>query len=533
MIEDMLKWKGNYEMLEKNQNYIQWLFPVPDNNSINTNAQQLFEHEAKLIREDDGAQRRVLKAFMMMLDFYGMKLKDSKHGLVTRADIGWQDRYDHLNRSRHNLSRITRILKSLGELGYERYQARWVEFIIDEAKIKGLLPNLNGPCLMHWVITVKDDREREMLYRKAVGSDIDENEAQSVWKSEGERNENGGDLKAERTNLSIETNLSSKVNHGKAVTEKKDDLQRKMCESKATYSHIDTSVDSTTSSLSSKLQIVKPLLGAKPSMERPNKQQVTDDYEKGSDEVSLNYKETYQYHNQEREASDNLKFYQNKKLSRPNPGYTIETMLHCKGDHLFFEMYPGFIHWLFPIPSSVGVNEEVQVLHNHEAKAIREDSVLSSRVYDAFDVLLDFYGMELYNDIKGKFKRKKRTYKERYDYLQSYPLESYRRITRVLVSIGELGLERFQVPWIEFLIKEGIENELFPTLDGQSIMHWIASIKDEEERQEMFRKYQKLAGHRPTVTWNVDEHRPNDYDTNLRSHGNATRYYIEAEGGFH
>jgi hypothetical protein len=24
MIEDMLKWKGNYEMLEKNQNYIQW-----------------------------------------------------------------------------------------------------------------------------------------------------------------------------------------------------------------------------------------------------------------------------------------------------------------------------------------------------------------------------------------------------------------------------------------------------------------------------------------------------------------------------
>jgi hypothetical protein len=34
----------------------------------------------------------------MMLDFYGMKLKDNIHGLVGRADKGWQDRYEHLNR---------------------------------------------------------------------------------------------------------------------------------------------------------------------------------------------------------------------------------------------------------------------------------------------------------------------------------------------------------------------------------------------------------------------------------------------------
>ncbi|XP_060559584.1 opioid growth factor receptor-like protein 1 [Ruditapes philippinarum] len=108
--------------------------------------------------------------------------------------------------------------------------------------------------------------------------------------------------------------------------------------------------------------------------------------------------------------------------------------------------------------------------------------------------------MKLYNDIKGIFRRKRSTYKDRYYYLQSNPSENYRRITRVLVSIGELGLERFQVPWIEFLIKEGIDNALFPTLDGESIMHWITAIKYEEERQVMFRKYQKLAGHMPLVS---------------------------------
>ena len=49
------------------------------------------------IKKDRRALRRVLVSYRMMLDFYGMKLKDDKTGEIIRAD-NWRDRFQHLNR---------------------------------------------------------------------------------------------------------------------------------------------------------------------------------------------------------------------------------------------------------------------------------------------------------------------------------------------------------------------------------------------------------------------------------------------------
>lgn len=163
-IADMLLWTGKYNKLESNHNYIQWLFPTPEGSGMNPYAQPLREHEAKAIREDDMASARVLMSYRMMLDFYGMRLVNPIVGKVIRSE-NWQERYKHLNRSTHNYRRITRIIKSLGELGYERFQCQWITFLLEESIINQVLPNLNGPCMKHFIAAIKDDVEKEQMFK--------------------------------------------------------------------------------------------------------------------------------------------------------------------------------------------------------------------------------------------------------------------------------------------------------------------------------------------------------------------------------
>jgi hypothetical protein len=156
-----------------------------------TFSQKLQRHEMAAIQADPRAKERVLRSYEMMLDFYGMRLKNKNTGMahthhlrererMTSWFIGvgelersknYKSRYRNLNTSSHNYLRITRILKvphrnhkerkreqerhrctvrmstmrelnmsvchwrqSLGELGYEHLKAPFCEFIIREVR---------------------------------------------------------------------------------------------------------------------------------------------------------------------------------------------------------------------------------------------------------------------------------------------------------------------------------------------------------------------------------------------------------------
>uniref|UniRef100_A0A9L0RVQ4 Opioid growth factor receptor like 1 n=1 Tax=Equus caballus TaxID=9796 RepID=A0A9L0RVQ4_HORSE len=101
----------------------------------------------------------------MMLEFFGIKLTD-KTGNVARA-ANWQERFQHLNESQHNYLRITRILKSLGELGYESFKSPLVKFILHEALVENTIPNIKQSALEYFVYTIRDRRERRKLLRFA------------------------------------------------------------------------------------------------------------------------------------------------------------------------------------------------------------------------------------------------------------------------------------------------------------------------------------------------------------------------------
>ncbi|XP_075411029.1 opioid growth factor receptor-like protein 1 isoform X2 [Tenrec ecaudatus] len=164
-IEEVLnKWKGDYEKLEHNHTYIQWLFPLREQ-GLNFYAKELTTYEIEEFKKTKEAIRRFLLAYKMMLEFFGIKLVD-KTGNVARA-VNWQERFQHLNESQHNYLRITRILKSLGELGYESFKSPLVKLILYEALVANTLPNIKQSALEYFVYTVRDRAERRKLLRFA------------------------------------------------------------------------------------------------------------------------------------------------------------------------------------------------------------------------------------------------------------------------------------------------------------------------------------------------------------------------------
>ncbi|XP_044277540.1 opioid growth factor receptor-like protein 1 isoform X2 [Varanus komodoensis] len=164
-IEEVLnKWKGDYEKLEHNHTYIQWLFPLREQ-GLNFYAKELTTYEIEEFKKTKEAIRRFLLAYKMMLEFFGIKLID-KNGNVARAS-NWQERFQHLNESQHNYLRITRILKSLGELGYESFKPPLVKFILYEALVEDTIPNIKQSALEYFVYTIRDRRERRKLLRFA------------------------------------------------------------------------------------------------------------------------------------------------------------------------------------------------------------------------------------------------------------------------------------------------------------------------------------------------------------------------------
>ncbi|XP_029031629.1 opioid growth factor receptor-like protein 1 [Betta splendens] len=164
-IEEILtKWRGDYDKLEHNHTYIQWLFPLREQ-GLNFYAHELTQDEIKEFQSTREAKRRFLAAYSLMLDFYGIRLLD-KSGNVARAS-NWQDRFQHLNESQHNYLRITRILKSLGELGYEAFKAPLVRLFLEESLCHNTLPNMQHSILEYYVYTIRLPATRRHLLRFA------------------------------------------------------------------------------------------------------------------------------------------------------------------------------------------------------------------------------------------------------------------------------------------------------------------------------------------------------------------------------
>ncbi|KAK7119515.1 hypothetical protein R3I94_021373 [Phoxinus phoxinus] len=159
------KWKGQYHWLEDCHSYIQWLFPIQER-GVNWDAHVLTKKEIKVFRKDEEAKRKLVKSYKLMLDFYGIRLVNESTGEVDRAP-NWEDRFWNLNRNSHNNLRITRILKCLGTLGLQHYQAPLVKFFLHETLEEEQLQRMKQSVLDYFMFAVLNKSERRELVRFA------------------------------------------------------------------------------------------------------------------------------------------------------------------------------------------------------------------------------------------------------------------------------------------------------------------------------------------------------------------------------
>lgn len=136
------QWSGDYETLEAKHGWVQWLFPTYSSSASAMGSwysYPLTKRGAARIRGDPDAQWRFLRSFELMLAFLGMRLVDQRTGRLTRTD-DYVERLANIRRNPHNLQRITRVLVSLGQLGFGRYRAPLLAQLSHEVD-EGLLGN--------------------------------------------------------------------------------------------------------------------------------------------------------------------------------------------------------------------------------------------------------------------------------------------------------------------------------------------------------------------------------------------------------
>jgi hypothetical protein len=159
------KWFGNYSFLERAHGYIQWLFPIREG-GMNHEAQPLSKYESELFQKDVNLQKKMIKSYELILDFYGMKLLDEKSGKISRNEKNWERRYYNLNTSFHNYLRITRILKCLGLVGFEHYKKPLLDHFVDEVFKNNQLPNTMKSLVKFWIPTLRKESELREIEEK-------------------------------------------------------------------------------------------------------------------------------------------------------------------------------------------------------------------------------------------------------------------------------------------------------------------------------------------------------------------------------
>ncbi|KAJ6665714.1 hypothetical protein lerEdw1_002084 [Lerista edwardsae] len=161
-IDELLDvWQNDYKTLEENHSYIQWLFPLREQ-GMNWRAKLLTCREIQAFRKSKEVMDRFIQVYQLMLGFYGISLTNKETGELSRAG-NWRERFQNLNLYSHNNLRITRILKCLGELGFEHYQVHLVKFFLMETLVHQTLPRVQKSAMDYFMFTVRNKQKRREL----------------------------------------------------------------------------------------------------------------------------------------------------------------------------------------------------------------------------------------------------------------------------------------------------------------------------------------------------------------------------------
>ncbi len=115
-------WAWDFEELECVHDYIQWLFPLPEQSSFNPDAPIVTAEIIQAFQTEPRLRRNLLRSSALMLNFYGLQSQEVRGNItVTRSGAYPNRKQEWICLFDHNYLRITRILKCLMTLGLEQY----------------------------------------------------------------------------------------------------------------------------------------------------------------------------------------------------------------------------------------------------------------------------------------------------------------------------------------------------------------------------------------------------------------------------
>lgn len=143
-------WNFDLETLEKEHDYIQWLFPLKEGSKYNKNAPLLTDAIIETFKSNMIIKGYLLESFRIMLRFYGFELVSTMDGTIVAKSSDFNERKQvWLSRCNHNYLRITRILKSLTILGLSHFSIRFYLVLLEIYSSKDGR-KINKKALKHW-----------------------------------------------------------------------------------------------------------------------------------------------------------------------------------------------------------------------------------------------------------------------------------------------------------------------------------------------------------------------------------------------
>jgi hypothetical protein len=151
------------------------------------------------------------------------------------------------------------------------------------------------------------------------------------------------------------------------------------------------------------------------------------------------------------------------------PDRTIEAIWRWDWQRL--ENVHDYIQWLFPLKESSAFNPEAPVLDAQTIECFRSTDLLKSKLKRSFEVMLDFFGLQLVELVDGQIRVDQGNgFDERGENWIAARKHNHLRLTRILASTRTLGLEQHSLALFQCL--ESIYNNRRNEISQTTYQFW-------------------------------------------------------------
>ncbi|CAN9512504.1 unnamed protein product [Ophioblennius macclurei] len=194
----------------------------------------------------------------------------------------------------------------------------------------------------------------------------------------------------------------------------------------------------------------------------------------------------------------NLNFYLGRTCSQPDGVFIYEFHKDWYQDYENLERRHTFIQWLFPLQER-GMNYQAPPLTQNEVKEFCDNAQAKENLLRSYKLMLDFYGIKLYNEKTGEVKRAD-NFEKRFENMNNRTHNNL-RITRILKCLGTLGYQHYQYPLVHFFLHETLVERKLPNVKESVLNYFVFSVLNKDERRKLIKFAYSNYHHREEFVW--------------------------------